>query len=71
MPTTCATPYGRIFGRAPGRSLSGHSATHSAGRAIPTRDVIDARSRAQKNGFPIDDRGRISGTVLAAADTAR
>ena len=40
------------------------------GRAIPTRDVIDVRSRKQKNGFPITDRGRISATVLAASDVA-
>jgi hypothetical protein len=40
------------------------------GRAIPTRDVIDVRSRTQKNGFSITDRGRISATVLAASDAA-
>lgn len=40
------------------------------GRAIPTRDLIDVRSWAQKNGFPINDRGRISATVLAAYDAA-
>ncbi|MDR6692216.1 hypothetical protein J2X55_003158 [Microbacterium sp. 1154] len=40
------------------------------GRAIPTRDLIDVRAWAQKNGYPINDRGRISGTVLAAYDAA-
>jgi len=40
------------------------------GRAIPTRDLIDVRSWAQKNGFPINERGRISATVLAAYDAA-
>ncbi len=40
------------------------------GRAIPTRDLVDVRAWAQKNGFPINDRGRISASVLTAYDAA-
>lgn len=39
-------------------------------RAIPTRDLVDVRSWAEKNGFPISDRGRISESILTAYDAA-
>ncbi|OZD38615.1 hypothetical protein CH252_32310 [Rhodococcus sp. 06-1477-1B] len=55
--------------RSTGVSASGPRRT-PRGRAIPTRDLIDVRSWAQKNGFAINGRGRISATVLAAYDAA-
>ncbi|MFJ4038269.1 Lsr2 family protein [Microbacterium sp. NPDC090007] len=56
-------------GRAAGPS---HVAPRRASRprAVPTRDLVDVRSWAEKNGFPISDRGRISENVLAAYDAA-
>lgn len=38
------------------------------GRAIPTRDLADVRAWAEKNGHPINTRGRISSSVLEAYD---
>ncbi|WP_150958857.1 histone-like nucleoid-structuring protein Lsr2 [Microbacterium testaceum] len=58
---------------AAGRSIgspSGIPRRTPRGRAIPTRDLVDVRSWAQNNGFAINDRGRISGTILAAYDAA-
>lgn len=40
------------------------------GRAIPTRDLADVRSWAEKNGHSINTRGRISTAVLEAYDAA-
>ncbi len=40
------------------------------GRAIPTRDLADVRSWAEKNGHAINSRGRISSSVLEAYDAA-
>jgi len=42
----------------------------SRGRSVSTRDLADVRAWAEKNGFPINSRGRISSNVLAAYDAA-
>ncbi|MGN7187413.1 histone-like nucleoid-structuring protein Lsr2 [Microbacterium enclense] len=56
-----------------GRTAETHHATPRRtprGRAIPTRDLADVRSWAQKNGHSINTRGRISAAVLEAYDAA-
>ncbi|MDU0346593.1 Lsr2 family protein [Microbacterium sp. KSW2-29] len=39
-------------------------------RPAPTRDLVDVRTWAEKNGYSINARGRISAAVLAAYDAA-
>ena len=56
-------------GRAVG--LSAPSARkESRRRPASTRDLVDVRSWAEKNGYSINARGRISAAVLAAYDAA-
>ena len=54
--------------------VAGHSAssvrTESRRRPAPTRDLVDVRTWAEKNGYPINARGRISAAVLKAYDAA-
>lgn len=59
------TSAGRAVGSssAPGRRAS-------RGRTPSLRDLADVRAWAEKNGFEINARGRISSNVLAAYDAA-
>lgn len=56
-------------GRAVGFS-AGPARKAPRGRPAPTRDLVDVRSWAEKNGHSINTRGRISAAVLAAYDAA-
>ena len=54
----------RVSGR--GRSRAGGGRGRSARRA----DLSDVRAWARENGYEISDRGRISGDVIEAYETA-
>ncbi len=56
-------------GRAVGFS-SPSARKESRRRPAPTRDLVDVRTWAEKNGYSINTRGRISEVVLAAYDAA-
>lgn len=54
----------------PVASAAGFAKKASRPRAVPTRDLGDVRSWAEKNGHAINTRGRISAAVLEAYDAA-
>ncbi|KTR95527.1 hypothetical protein NS220_05775 [Microbacterium testaceum] len=49
---------------------SAPSVRRSPRRAASTRDLVDVRAWAEKNGHSINARGRISSAVLSAYDAA-